>query len=153
MEKRKMKIVVLIALLIISACSPRQSLVGTWKAGGYSWWERGNAILHQSGLERWNMLIIKRDSSWQIEGSCQVFAGSKWKTTDDSLLLFPDTCWGTNNPALNRSKSYFDGGYLAYKIKPRCLERRSKVVYKETDKHGSLKQRSANFLEKLEPVK
>ncbi|CAN5561512.1 hypothetical protein BH11BAC1_BH11BAC1_03990 [soil metagenome] len=153
MEKSKIKILVLIALLITSACSPRQSIVGTWKAGGYSWWERGNAFLHQSILERWNMLIINRDSSWQLEGTCQVFVGSKLKTTNDSLFLLPDTCWGTNNPALNRTKSNLAGGHLAYKIKPGCFERCSKVFYKETDKHGSLKLRSAFYLEKLEPVK
>ena len=148
-----MKKVLITVVIVLSGCSPRPSLVGVWNSGNYSLWDKVKELLQITAIENSSRLVLNQDSSWQQEGTCQVFSGARWEICGDSLLLFPDTCRGTNNPLLNGSKQDFKGRHLAYKIKLHTLERHCVGYYRVPDKHDAFNACRITILEKLEPVK
>jgi hypothetical protein len=89
------KIISILFFLFLCACSdnPEHGLIGTWKAGNYTLWEKGVAFLTGvRGFESQHELILKSDSSYR-EQTCGNFYVGKWTLQNDSLILKCDTTW------------------------------------------------------------
>jgi len=152
-KANQMKKILVAFLFLLSACSNPGDLTGTWQVKKFSRWSKGIAMLHGWYLEVNDKLLINADSSWRLEGSCEVFQGKTLLIKSDSLYLFPDTCWGRANVALNASQDELSGRFLAYKIRNRCIEKRSEGFFQEVGRHDSLVKHKFIILEKLERTK
>lgn len=148
-----MKKLIFISILLFAGCKVNHDLTGTWKSGGYSVFEKANAILMRHSIAKRNILDLRTDSTWKLQGTCEVIEGSKWKILADSVRLYPDSIWGIHNKSLNQLYTGSPERYFSFKIKKHSLEKHSIGYYKKIDKNGSMINHSINIFEKLEPSK
>ncbi len=142
-----------ISILLFAGCTVNHDLTGSWRSGNYSLFENAKAILKRQSLMQGSILELRPDSTWRLQGTCEVIEGSKWTIVSDSIRLYPDSVWGINNKSLNKSLSDSRKRYLSFKVKKNSLEKHSIGHYKRIDKDGSTMMHKINFFEKLEPSK
>jgi hypothetical protein len=149
-----MKKIFLLLLIVMTSCTSRRGLVGTWQSGDYTIWERGIALLHGRHLGFFNVLVLNEDSTWRMGGTCEVFEGRKWRAFGDSLYLFPDTCWFVSKESQSaRPAVFIKSAFLAYKIKRNKLEKISRASFTTKEKNDSSVRHDVIFQEVLRPHK